>query len=181
MNFLQRRSFKVWEDPPTSTLPLQEVRLFSPDYVKVDRDTAIKDFRQRIKHYEDSYESLSLEKEGWVEIEGRRAQCITDLWCFFLLILSRSSESLHDTIALYTSVLVFCFTSFHFFYNKLRMQRLILSLGQCWKQQSVIGHCLTKFWKCSANFTLWSDMMSEHDVQTKLNTVFKIPYWITLC
>lgn len=62
--FFTTEEIKVWEDSPTSPVPSQEVKLFSPDYVKVDRDTAIKDFRQRIKHYEDSYEPLSLEKEG---------------------------------------------------------------------------------------------------------------------
>ena len=68
--FLSNEEFKTWEvwvDSPASTLPPQEVKVFSPDYVTVDRDTAVKDFRKRIKHYEDAYEPLSLEKEGWVK------------------------------------------------------------------------------------------------------------------
>lgn len=67
--FLTAEEFKVWEvwaDSPASPLPPQEVKVFTPDYVKVDRDTAIKDFRERIKHYEDAYQPLSLEEEGWV-------------------------------------------------------------------------------------------------------------------
>ena len=73
--FLTKEEFKVWEvwvDSPSSPLPPQGVKVFSPDYVKVDRDTAMEDFRKRIKHYEDTYEPLSLEKEGWVERLGRQ-------------------------------------------------------------------------------------------------------------
>lgn len=65
--FLTKEEIKVWEvwvDSPSSPLPPQGVKVFSPDYVKVDRDTAMEDFRKRIKHYEDTYEPLSLEKEG---------------------------------------------------------------------------------------------------------------------
>lgn len=68
--FLTKEEFKLWEvwvDSPASSLPPQEVKVFSPDYVTVDRDMAVEDFRERIKHYEDAYQSLSLEKEGWVE------------------------------------------------------------------------------------------------------------------
>ncbi|XP_020605187.1 6-phosphofructo-2-kinase/fructose-2,6-bisphosphatase 1-like isoform X2 [Orbicella faveolata] len=65
--FLTKEEFKLWEvwvDSPASSLPPQEVKVFSPDYVTVDRDMAVEDFRERIKHYEDAYQSLSLEKEG---------------------------------------------------------------------------------------------------------------------
>lgn len=65
--FLTKEEFKVWEvwvDSPSSPLPPQGLKVFSPDYVKVDRDTATEDFRKRIKHYEDTYEPLSLEEEG---------------------------------------------------------------------------------------------------------------------
>ncbi len=68
--FLTKEEFKLWEvwvDSPASSLPPQEVKVFSPDYVTVDRDTAVEDFRERIKHYEYAYQPLSLEKEGWVE------------------------------------------------------------------------------------------------------------------
>jgi len=65
--FLTKEEFKLWEvwvDSPASSLPPQEVKVFSPDYVTVDRDTAVEDFTERIKHYEDAYQPLSLEKEG---------------------------------------------------------------------------------------------------------------------
>ena len=65
--FLTKEEFKLWEvwvDSPASTLLPQEVKVFSPDYVTVDRDVAVEDFRERIKHYEDAYQPLSLDKEG---------------------------------------------------------------------------------------------------------------------
>jgi len=65
--FLTSEEFKVWEvwvDSPASPSPTQETKVFSPDYVTVDRDAAVEDFRKRIKHYEDAYEPLSLEEEG---------------------------------------------------------------------------------------------------------------------
>ena len=65
--FLTSEEFKVWEvwvDSPASPSPTQETKVFSPDYVTVDRDAAVEDFRKRIKHYEDAYEPLSVEEEG---------------------------------------------------------------------------------------------------------------------
>ena len=35
----------------------------SPDYVDTDRDRAIEDFRQRIRNYEDAYETLDVEHD----------------------------------------------------------------------------------------------------------------------
>nr|XP_058946442.1 6-phosphofructo-2-kinase/fructose-2,6-bisphosphatase 1-like isoform X2 [Pocillopora verrucosa] len=70
MDFCTKRGFKVFfmesicEDSDIVAANIKEVKVFSPDYVTVDRDTAVKDFRKRIKHYEDAYEPLSLEKEG---------------------------------------------------------------------------------------------------------------------
>ena len=40
---------------------IQEVKLSSPDYVDVDRETAIEDFRRRIDNYKLSYEPLHQE------------------------------------------------------------------------------------------------------------------------
>ena len=34
-------------------------------------------------------------------------------------------------------------------------------LQQCWKRQSIIRHCPTKFRNCTANFAIWSDMTSQ--------------------
>lgn len=41
---------------------IREVKLSSPDYANVDSETAVQDFRQRIRHYEEVYESI--EEEG---------------------------------------------------------------------------------------------------------------------
>lgn len=42
---------------------LQEVKINSPDYVGVDKDMAVKDFVERIKHYEDYYEPIDEKKD----------------------------------------------------------------------------------------------------------------------
>ena len=57
-----------------SCFQLQEVKVFSPDYDKVDKEKAYHDFKERIKHYEEAYETLSLEYEGYVTL-------ISDLIC----------------------------------------------------------------------------------------------------
>ncbi|KAJ7383560.1 6-phosphofructo-2-kinase/fructose-2,6-bisphosphatase 2 [Desmophyllum pertusum] len=70
MDFSKNHGFKVFfmesicEDTDIVAANIKEVKVFSPDYVTVDRDTAVDDFRERIKHYEDAYQPLSLEKEG---------------------------------------------------------------------------------------------------------------------
>ena len=63
--FLSSDEFKLSEESLGSPIPVppHKLKVFSPDYVTVDRDTAIEDFRERIKHYEDAYEPLSLDKE----------------------------------------------------------------------------------------------------------------------
>lgn len=61
------KSWQSWMDSPASPpLSPSGVKKFTPDYENLDRDKAIEDFRERIKHYEDSYEPLSIEKEGLV-------------------------------------------------------------------------------------------------------------------
>ena len=63
------KSWQSWMDSPASPpLSPSGVKKFTPDYENLDRDKAIEDFRERIKHYEDSYEELSIEKEGLVGI-----------------------------------------------------------------------------------------------------------------
>ena len=37
---------------------IREVKLDSPDYLHTDPDKAAEDFRQRIQHYEEAYQSL---------------------------------------------------------------------------------------------------------------------------
>ena len=61
------KSWQSWMDSPaTPPLSPSGVKKFTPDYENLDRDKAIEDFRERIKHYEDSYQPLSIEKEGLV-------------------------------------------------------------------------------------------------------------------
>lgn len=43
---------------------VREVKVHSPDYKGVEAETAIADFLERIKHYEDIYEPISEEHEG---------------------------------------------------------------------------------------------------------------------
>jgi len=45
----------------------------------------------------------------------------------------------------------------------------------------VTGHCLTKFWKCPANFALWSDMMTEHRTSTSWVIFLKVLSVNNLC
>jgi len=40
-------------------------------------------------------------------------------------------------------------------------------LQQCWKWQSVIGHCPTKFRNCPTNFAMRSDMTSVHEFKCR--------------
>jgi 6-phosphofructo-2-kinase/fructose-2,6-biphosphatase 2 len=43
---------------------IREVKLLSPDYVHVDPDVAAEDFKARIEHYQEQYETISEEKEN---------------------------------------------------------------------------------------------------------------------
>ncbi|GAB5587587.1 Fructose-2 [Umbelopsis nana] len=43
---------------------IREVKLLSPDYVHVDPDVATQDFKARIEHYEEQYETICEEKEN---------------------------------------------------------------------------------------------------------------------
>jgi hypothetical protein len=36
----------------------QEVKVTSPDYEGMNKDSAVQDFKKRIKHYEESYEPI---------------------------------------------------------------------------------------------------------------------------
>jgi hypothetical protein len=53
------------------TVPLQEVKLCSPDYQGVDPEQAVADFEMRIKNYELAYETMDHIKDkelSWVKI-----------------------------------------------------------------------------------------------------------------
>ena len=45
----------------------------------------------------------------------------------------------------------------------------------------IIKHCPTKFWECPANFSLWSDTMTEHLISTFLVIFFKVLLVNKLC
>lgn len=42
---------------------IREVKLTSPDYANTDDDTAVADFKQRIRHYEEIYETIQEDRE----------------------------------------------------------------------------------------------------------------------
>ena len=42
---------------------VQEVKVSSPDYVNTDRERAIEDFRQRIRNYEEQYQTLDVDHD----------------------------------------------------------------------------------------------------------------------
>lgn len=48
----------ICDDEPLILANIREVKLSSPDYVNVDSVTAVQDFRQRIRHYEEIYETI---------------------------------------------------------------------------------------------------------------------------
>jgi 6-phosphofructo-2-kinase/fructose-2,6-biphosphatase 2 len=48
---------------------IREVKLNSPDYVNMDPDTAADDFVNRIKHYEEAYETIDGEESGRIDTD----------------------------------------------------------------------------------------------------------------
>ncbi|XP_074646867.1 6-phosphofructo-2-kinase/fructose-2,6-bisphosphatase-like isoform X2 [Tubulanus polymorphus] len=48
----------VCDDESIIEANIKEVKVTSPDYIGVNKDTAVQDFLERIKHYEDTYEPL---------------------------------------------------------------------------------------------------------------------------
>jgi 6-phosphofructo-2-kinase / fructose-2,6-biphosphatase 3 len=55
---------------------LRETKLSSPDYAGVSSEAALRDFRARIAHYENVYESLGEDEGSWLRIvdRGRRVE-----------------------------------------------------------------------------------------------------------
>lgn len=49
----------VCDDQELILANIKEVKLSSPDYVNVDADTAVADFKERIRHYEEVYQTIS--------------------------------------------------------------------------------------------------------------------------
>ncbi|XP_031550476.1 6-phosphofructo-2-kinase/fructose-2,6-bisphosphatase 2-like [Actinia tenebrosa] len=70
LEFCLRRGYKVFfmESVCTSSeivsSNVKEVKVFSPDYKEVDKETAYQDFVERIRHYEEAYEPLTLDYDG---------------------------------------------------------------------------------------------------------------------
>jgi len=64
--------------------------------------------------------------------------------------------------------------SFNIIQGILSLWKWLKMFQQCWKKQLLIEHCPTKFWKFLANFTLWSDTMTEHLTSTSWVIFFKV-------
>ena len=92
---------------------VRETKLHSPDYFGIAPDDAVKDFLERIGHYEGVYESLDDEGQSYIQLidVGRRAVCnriqgyLPARLVFFLMnlhisprpiLLTRHGESLHN-------------------------------------------------------------------------------------
>lgn len=58
----------ICDDEEVILANIREVKLSSPDYANTDAETAVQDFRQRIRHYEEVYESI--EDEGGPECQS---------------------------------------------------------------------------------------------------------------
>lgn len=48
---------------------IRETKLSMPDYAGVDPDAAVADFRERIRHYERSYEPVTEPERAWIRLE----------------------------------------------------------------------------------------------------------------
>jgi broad specificity phosphatase PhoE/predicted kinase len=92
---------------------VRETKLHSPDYAGIAPDAAVKDFLERIGHYEGVYESLDDEDQSYIQLidVGRRAVCnriqgyLPARLVFFLMnlhisprpiLLTRHGESVHN-------------------------------------------------------------------------------------
>lgn len=55
--------FQVCDDPTIIEQNIMEVKVSSPDYSNMDKDTVLDDFLQRIQHYQEKYNPLDEVKE----------------------------------------------------------------------------------------------------------------------
>ncbi|CAH1970732.1 unnamed protein product [Acanthoscelides obtectus] len=53
----------ICDDPTIIEQNIMEVKISSPDYVNIDKDSVLTDFLQRIQHYQERYEPLNEENE----------------------------------------------------------------------------------------------------------------------
>ncbi|MBW2392642.1 MAG: histidine phosphatase family protein [Deltaproteobacteria bacterium] len=66
----------VNDDPAIIEANLRETKLRSPDYEGVPEAQALADFRKRIAHYENEYETLGEDEGAWVRLRNRGAQVV---------------------------------------------------------------------------------------------------------
>lgn len=53
----------VCDDPSLIEQNIMEVKVSSPDYINMNKEEAIEDFRQRIEHYQEKYQPLAEKEE----------------------------------------------------------------------------------------------------------------------
>lgn len=58
----------ICDDPAVIEATIRETKLHSPDYVGMDPDAAVADFRARIQHYESAYEPVDAKDASWIKI-----------------------------------------------------------------------------------------------------------------
>jgi broad specificity phosphatase PhoE len=58
----------ICNDPAVIEATIREQKTHSPDYVGMDSETAVADFRARIAHYEQVYEPVADEDASWIKI-----------------------------------------------------------------------------------------------------------------
>lgn len=66
---VKQKKFKLFfvesicDDPGLIEQNIMEVKVSSPDYVNMNKEEAIDDFRQRIEHYKEKYQPLAEKEE----------------------------------------------------------------------------------------------------------------------
>jgi len=58
----------ICEDPSVIMQNIREVKLSSPDYVKMDPDAVVDDFVKRIEHYRSAYQTLDESEGSYVKL-----------------------------------------------------------------------------------------------------------------
>lgn len=66
----------ICDDPALVAANVRETKLHSPDYAGVDPEEAVRDFRQRIAHYERSYEPLVDDDKSYVKLINAGQQVV---------------------------------------------------------------------------------------------------------
>ena len=58
----------ICEDEEIILNNIRQVKLSSPDYINMDPDHAVEDFRARIRHYEEAYETISEPELSYIKL-----------------------------------------------------------------------------------------------------------------